>query len=338
MRLGSRRVPTRRESDVHIRRSPSCVVFVGHAFLAFGLATLLARRFGPTDSPSILSGRIALRYAVGVGLAAALFASLPDVDVVHAAFQVVSLPGDSTAFDHFWAATDDRHRTTTHSLVVGVLGSLGFVLWVRRRWAGWLALSGIVLLAAVTDGVVAGAVMVLFATGGVIVATVADEIGLPARAIGSAALLGLLVHPFTDLLTGEPPAFLAPLDIMPITNRVEPFADPTVNLLLAFGTELAVIWFGLLVGVTALGIDPRRHVHVGAVIGVAYAPMAFVLDGASVDRAVPFVATILPVGLAGAVNRDRPWTITGVTTFVLTGLAAITLALFAFAVAHVTLA
>ncbi|WP_135661830.1 metal-dependent hydrolase [Halorhabdus rudnickae] len=313
-------------------------MFVGHAFLAFGLATILARRFGSEAGPSIISGRIPLRYAVAVGLAAALFASLPDIDVVHAAFQVVSLPDGSTAFDHFWAATSDRHRTTTHSLLVAVVASLGFALWAVRRWMGWLALSGIVLFAAVADGPVGGTVMVLFATFGVVVATVADEVGLSPREIFGASLLGLVVHPFTDLLTGEPPAFFAPLDIVPIANRVEPFVDPTSNLLLAFGTELAVIWFGLVVAVAALGIDPRRHVHVGAVLGVVYAPMAFVLNGASVDNAVPFVATILPVGLTGVISRDRPWTITGGLTFVLTGLAAITLALFAFAVAYVALA
>ena len=311
-------------------------MFVGHAFLAFGLATLLARHVRTADGPSIVTGRIALRYAVAVGLAAALFASLPDVDVVHAAFQVVSLPEDSTAFDHFWAATDDRHRTTTHSLVVAVLGSLGFGLWAIRRFAGWLALSGLVLLAAMTEGFVGGLVMVLFVIAGVVVTTVADEIGLPARAIGGAALLGLFVHPFTDLLTGEPPAFFAPFDVVPIANRVELFADPTANLLLAFGTELAVIWFGVLVGVTALGIDPRRHVHVEAVLGIAYAPMALVLEGASVDHAVPFVATILPVGLVGAISRERPWTVPGALTAVLTGLTAITLALLAFTVTHVT--
>lgn len=313
-------------------------MFVGHAFLAFGLVTLLTRRVQPTDGPSILSGRVALRYAVALGLAAALFASLPDVDVIHAAFQVVSLPEESTAFDHFWAATDERHRTMTHSLVVAVLGSLGFGLWATRRLAGWLALSGVVFLVAVTDGLVGGLVMVLFVIAGVLVATVADEIGLSARAIGGAALLGLLVHPFTDLLTGEPPAFFAPFDIVPIANRVELFADPTANLLLAFGTELAVIWFGVLVGVTALGIDPRRHVHVGAAIGIAYAPMALVLEGVSVDHAVPFVATILSVGLVGAISRERPWTVPGALTAVLTGLGAITLALLAFTVAHVAIA
>ncbi|CCQ34830.1 membrane-bound metal-dependent hydrolase protein [Halorhabdus tiamatea SARL4B] len=313
-------------------------MFVGHAFLAFGFATLLTRRMLPTDGPSILSGRIELRYAIAVGLAAALFASLPDVDVVHAAFQVVSLPEDSTAFDHFWTATDERHRTMTHSLVVAVLGSLGFGLWTVRRAAGWLALSGVVALVAVTDGPVGGLVIVLFVIAGVVVATVADEVGLSTRAIGGAALLGLLVHPFTDLLTGEPPAFFAPFDVVPIANRIELFGDPTANLLVAFGTELAVIWFGLLVGITALGIDPRRHVHVGAVLGIAYAPMALVLEGATVDHAVPFVATILPIGLVGAVSRERPWTAPGALTAVLTGLAAITLALLAFTLAHVAIA
>lgn len=99
-----------------------------------------------------------------------------------------------------------------------------------------------------------------------------------------------------------------------------------------------VIWFGLLVGVTALGIVPRRHVTVLAGSGIAYAPMALVLEGASVDNAVPFVATILPIGLVGAINRKHPWTVPGALTAVLTGLTAVTIALLSFAVVHLTIA
>ncbi|MFB6201811.1 MAG: metal-dependent hydrolase [Halorhabdus sp.] len=311
-------------------------MFVGHAFLAFGLATLLARRVQPEDRPSAIPGRIPLSYPVAIGLAAAAFASLPDVDIVHAAFQVVSLPAESTAVDHFWAAATERHRTITHSLVVALLGSGGFALWMVHRWIGWIALSALVLLATVAGGPVGGAVMLTFVILGVVVATIAAAFDVSPRAIFGAAALGLSVHPFTDLLTGQPPEFFAPWAFMPIATRIRPFGDPTTNLLVAFGTELAVIWFGLGVGVVALGVNPRRHVHPEAALGVVYAPMALILDGASVDNAVPFVATILPLGLLGLVSRERPWTITGGITVVLTGLAAITLAWLAFALVYVT--
>lgn len=312
-------------------------MFVGHAFLAFGLVALLARRFGPADRVS-LPGGVTVRYAIGVGLAAALFASLPDLDVVHAAFQVVTLPGDTTAFDHFWAATAKRHRTTTHSLVVAVLASAGFAGWAVRKGAGAAVLVGVVALAALEGGVVGAGVMTLFAVAGVLVTILATRSGVSPDWILAASVLGLGVHPFTDLLTGVPPAFLAPWEVTVIGGRIEPFANATLNLLLAFGVEIAVIWFGVLVGVTLLDIDPRRHVHLAGALGVVYAPMALVLDGASVDNAAPFVATILPVGAVGLVGVRRRMTGERVATIALTGLTAITAAWFGFAVAFVLLA
>jgi len=313
-------------------------VFVGHAFLAFGLAAVYARRYGSPERSLRLPGGVTVGSAVAVGLAAALFASLPDVDVVHAAFQVVTLPDGSTAVDHFWAATGQRHRTTTHSLLVALAASVGFALLPVRRRVAVTVLAGVVALATLSGGVVGGAVMALFVAGGVGIVALAVRTGLGARSLLVASAIGLAVHPFTDLLTGEPPAFFAPLEVLPVGGRIEPFADATVNLLLAFGTELAVIWFGVVVGAILLGIDPRRYVHPGAVLGVAYAPMAFVLEGPSVDNATPFVATILPMGVLGVVGLRRPWSRRRVATVLLTGLGAITAAWIAFGLSYVLVA
>ncbi|WEL17920.1 putative membrane protein [Halorhabdus sp. SVX81] len=307
-------------------------MFVGHAFLAFGIVALLARRFGPAERLSLRG--VTVQYAVVAGLAAALFASLPDVDVAHAAFQVVTLPEGATAFDHFWTATGERHRTTTHSLVVAVLASAGFAVSVPNRWGGAAVLFGVVALAAFTGGVVGAGVMTLFVVGGVALTALAARIGLSARSIFGASALGLAIHPFTDLLTGVPPSFFAPWDVTVIGGRVEPFTDATYNLLVAFGTEIAVIWFGLLVGLTLLGIELRRHVHPAGVLGVAYAPMALVLNAPSVDNAALFVGTILPVGAIGLVGVKRQLTGARVVTITLTALAAITAAWFGFGVAY----
>ena len=310
-------------------------MFVGHAFLAFGLVALLTARYGPGDRPLRLPGGVTVPSAVAVGLTAALFASLPDVDVVHAAFQVVTLPDGSTAFDHFWAATSDRHRTTTHSLVVALLASVGFASWMRRRWVGGGILACAVALTTLDGGLVGGAVMVLFTAGGLLVVVLAVRTGISTQSVLLASLAGLSIHPFTDLLTGEPPAFFAPWSVTPISSRVEPFADATLNLLVAFGAELVVIWFGLLAGMILLDIEPRQHVHYVAVLGIVYAPMALILQAPSVDNAVPFVATILPVGVVGIARLRRPVTGERATSVLLTGLGAMTVAWLAFGIAYV---
>ncbi|WP_158854149.1 metal-dependent hydrolase [Halorhabdus sp. CUG00001] len=311
-------------------------MFVGHAFLAFGIVALIAGRYGPETRPLGLPGGVTVGSAVAVGLAAALFSSLPDVDVAHAAFQVVTLPEESTAFDHFWAATSERHRTTTHSLVVAVAASVGFALWPVGRWLGLGVLAGVVALGAVAGGIVGGAVMTVFVLVGLLVVTLALKTGLAGRSIFTAAVVGLSIHPFTDLLTGEPPLFFAPWEFDVIGGRIEPFVDPTLNLLLAFGTELAVIWFGLLVGLWLAGIDCRRHVHAAATVGIAYAPMALVLRQPSVDNATPFVATILLVGVVGVVSFRRPLSSDTTVTAALTALATITFAWLGFTLAYVT--
>ena len=311
-------------------------MFVGHAFLAFGIVAVLARHFGPAERLSLRG--VTVQYAVAAGLAAALFASLPDVDVAHAAFQVVTLPEGSTAFDHFWTATGERHRTTTHSLVVAVLASAGFAVWTVRRWAGAVVLAGVVALAALTGGVVGASVMTLFGVAGVLITIGATRIGLSSRSVFATAALGLAVHPFTDLLTGVPPSFFSPWELTLIGGRIEPFTDATLNLLVAFGAEIGVIWFGIVVGLALRGIDPRQHVHVAAMLGVGYAPMAFVLDSPSVDNAAWFVGTILPVSVIGLVGVKRQLTGDRVVTVVLTGLAAMTAAWFGFGVAFVVAA
>ncbi|MFW5950048.1 MAG: metal-dependent hydrolase [archaeon] len=313
-------------------------MFIGHATLAFGVAALLAAHLGPQRRVSIGGSRWTVEYALLVGIVAAMFASLPDVDVLHALVDVVSLPNGTGVADHFWNATTERHRAMTHSLVVGGVASIGFALWVEHRWLGGVVLAGLAALITTFDGMIGGVIIALFVTIGVVITSWADAGELPTSTIFGASLLGLTLHPFTDLLTGEPPAFLAPWSVTIVSERIEPFADATLNLLVAFGAELAVIWFGLLIGSSLLGIDPRNHVHYAAILGVVYAPMAFVLEQPSVDAATPFVASILFVGVVGIVGWDRARRHERAVTVLLTALAAITVAWVAFGMLYVAMA
>ena len=295
-------------------------MFVGHGVLAFVVVAWLARAL---DRP--------VREAAAIGLVAAAFGTLPDVDMVYAPLGLLSgvgsLAGASAAF---WESADAVHRTATHSLVVGVLGTIAVGAWQARpaRWPHWLQPWGrgpvqtpsterdspslllslvavgvgavVVLVGIAGGGAVGGAVAALFVAGAVGIATVARRADLPAGWTVLAAGIGLLTHPFGDLLTGTPPRLLYPLDAVVLESRIVLAPDPTVNLLLAFFVELAVIWLGLATVARLQGWRLGWRVHPRAALGVGYAAVLVAVPAPSLDTAAPFVVSVLAVGGVGA--------------------------------------
>jgi membrane-bound metal-dependent hydrolase YbcI (DUF457 family) len=316
-------------------------VFVGHALLAFALAACFARSRG--------GGR---RRALAFGTVAGLFATVPDVDMAYALTgllgAVTGAPGDVLAVtERFWAASTATHRGVTHSLLVAVPAAAAFAL--RRRIGTGLA-AALVAGTAVLGGPLAAAMAALFCLAGLAVGRAGADAGLSRGAVFGAALLGLLTHPFGDLFTGEPPAMLWPLAGRPIDARVAPFADPTLNLLLAFGVELLALWAGLaiLVRLSGASASVSGLIEARASVGAAYAGAALVLTPPTMTVSYHFVLSVLAAGLAGAVPvparvRDREWRrwresgdhsrLSGAAT----GLAAITIAALAYTAAYLIL-
>ena len=295
-------------------------MFVGHGVLAFVIVAWLARTL---DRP--------VREAAALGLVAAAFGTLPDVDMVYAPLGLLSgvgsLAGASAAF---WETAGAVHRTATHSLVVGALATLAVGAWLARpaRWrsplipsgrgsvqrptGAWVRPSPLLSLAAVGVGVslvlvgvagggaVGGAVVGLFVVGALGIATLARRADLPGGWTVLAAGVGLLTHPFGDLLTGTPPRLLYPLDAVLLEGRIVLAPDPTVNLLLAFFVELAVIWLGLATVARLQGWRLGWRVHPRAALGVGYAAVLVAVPAPSLDTAAPFVVSVLAVGGVGA--------------------------------------
>jgi LexA-binding, inner membrane-associated putative hydrolase len=339
-------------------------MFVGHAMLGFALVAGGARLFGRSRERSLT-----------LGVLAGAFATVPDVDMLYA---LSGLVGETGGVEGFWSASTLVHRGSTHSLLVGVMGALGFALCAAglasqgpterflgsrraRPAAGLAALLVLVAVAGATSGPLGLAVMGAFVLAGLAVTTAAVRLtDFGPVAIGSAALVGLLSHPFGDLLTGEPPLFFYPLDVHPVAERVLLSADPTVHLLGAFGLELATIWLAAAVYCRLTDRSILAHVHWRAALGVAYAGAVLALPAPTVDSAYRFVFSVLAVGVVGPaplarqVSRpfraaDRGWPAfgtvwtgwparsEGVLTPLLTGLAAITLAGLSFAVGYALL-
>lgn len=314
-------------------------MFVGHALLAFAL----------------VGGGAALRHdreaGLKLGVLAAAFATVPDVDMVYALVGLASASGGVMGtVSSFWEASTAVHRTITHSLVVAPAAAALAAAWLHGRQTDsqrWLAVAallgaGLGVVATVVTGALGGIVMAVFIVAAVAVAEGADRYALAdARAMFAVALVGLASHPFGDLATGEPPAFLYPFSAPLVTERVALSADPTLHLLGAFGVELAAIWAGLLVAVWLLERSVRAAIELRAVVGVGYALAALAIPAPTLEFSYPFVLSVLAVGMVGAVPRfrfldariERP----GAVGAALTGLAAVTVAGIAYAAAYVSL-
>lgn len=301
-------------------------MFVGHAVLAFVLASL---------------GAVALGWdrtrALQFGVVAAGFGVLPDVDMVYAPVGLLDGGGVVALANSFWGASTLVHRGVTHSIVVGAVAAVAFGALPRSRpVAGGLGGSLLVAVTA-TEGVLAGAIMGLFVGGGFVVAAVADRYGFTPSAIAAAGVVGLVSHPFGDLFTGTPPAMFYPFDVTVFADRVAPFLDPTHNLLLAFGVELAVIWTGILVVGWLTRTEVREAIGYRAGVGVGYAGVALVLVPPTMQTSYPFVFSALALGVVGVYPTRVSWREIDISEAVVTGLTAVTIGVIAYTVTYLVI-
>lgn len=303
-------------------------MFVGHGLLAFAIAASVARHRGWTSDRALM-----------VGVVAGLFGTLPDVDVVYAVFALLSgAEGLVTASDAFWEAANVVHRAVTHSLVVGAVGAVGFAAWSDRTARTSQALAAVAfgtLVAAVwtASGPIALGIVAVFLAAGLAIAGAARTAGFGPKTVFWAGLVGLLSHPFGDLLTGTPPQFLYPFETTVVASRVTLHADPTLHLLAAFFVELATIWLAVLVLAWIRGWQVRQMVRPRATLGVGYAGAVFAIPAPTLQVSYPFVFSVLGVGLLGVPRllRGRAGTRLYAVT---TALTAVTLAALAYTAAY----
>lgn len=324
-------------------------MYVGHALLAFALGVLAGDRLGVGRS-----------RVIAIGLLAGGFAVLPDVDTAHTVFAVVEA-GPRNLFptpEHVWTAEAWQvHRALTHSLIVGAVASVGVGLFgagLRRRDgtplgdAVTLALAaaafGAVLAVGVrTDGLAGAATAGLYVLGAVALATWAIRRDVPPRWIGGAAAIGLLTHPFGDLFMGRPPAFLYPLSSTPPIPKLAVAADPTVNLVALFGLELVLAWAALWTLSTHRVWRLRDAVEHRAVLALGFAGAALVIQPPTLQVAYHFAAGTIAAGLVIGVvpgvvrGRGSPYRHRVYRTGVVTGLAAVSLAVTAYLLAYLAL-
>lgn len=300
-------------------------MFVGHAILAFVLASLGATALG--------WGR---RRALYVGIVAACFAVLPDVDMVYAPVGLVDGGSVLELANSFWGASTLVHRGVTHSVVVATLAAGVFGVATRSRIGAGVLGGGLLVGVAATASVLSAAIMSLYVVGGIGIAVFASRHGFGTGTITVAALTGLVSHPFGDVFTGSPPMFLYPFDFVVLSDRVAPFADATLNLLFAFGVELVVIWGGVVVFGWLTESPVVEAVGTRAGVGVGYAGVALVLVPPTMQASYQFVFSALALGVVGIRPSRRSIRDLDAWETIVTGLAAVTFGVLAYTAAYLS--
>jgi len=304
-------------------------MFVGHATLAFALVGAAAFAAGVDHE-----------RAFALGVTAAAFAVVPDVDIIYALAGVLRVgPGGLwSTVDAFWSTGNVVHRAVTHSLVLGVPASVGFALAADRRGrpAALAVFAALVAWVFHAGGILPALVATASFGAGVVVALLAArELDLGPAALFAAAAVGWLSHPLGDLFTGEPPAMLYPMDVTLLEARLSLHPDPTLHLLSAFGIELATIWLAALVYARLHGIRVRGHLDRRATLGVCYAVAAFLLPAPTMAVSYHFVLTVLAFAAVGLLAGRNPWArADDRLPATMTGLAAVSFASVAYATAY----
>ncbi|ALG82542.1 metal-dependent hydrolase [Halanaeroarchaeum sulfurireducens] len=304
-------------------------MFVGHGLLAFAIVALVA-----------MSADVDRDRATALAVVAGLFATVPDVDMVYALTGLVGVPGSSplAVAESFWSASTVVHRSMTHSLAIAIPATVAFALVGRSTIAtavSFLLAASLIALGTLVSGPITGLVALAFVATGLLVGAAATRHGLGPAAVAGTAFVGLVTHPFGDVLTGQPPELFYPFPFAVFDGRVALSADPTLHLLGAFGAELAAIWLG----VYAFSRLRERHLRSAlkprAAVGAAYATAVLVLRPPTVDGSYTFVFSVLAVGFVGAVppRKHLPEGLTAVTT----GLAGVTVAGMAYLLAYLTM-
>jgi len=350
-------------------------MFVGHGLLAFTLVALVGIRLGWDREHTLTLAVLAFG-----------FGTLPDIDILYAPVGLLGgVSGVFEASEAFWQTGNVVHRVITHSLPVGFVAAIAFGLWALRpatryrlpgQWTGTKLtasrlgavglLFGLVVVATAVTGGLGGMILGIFALGGLALTSVAMRYGVGPEATTGTALVGLLTHPFGDLLTGTPPPMLYPFDVTIVAERITLHPDPTIHLLGAFLVELSTFW---LAGYAYLRLRNERmgeHTSPRAAAGLGYAGAALVIPAPTLSASAHFVFSVLAIGVIGwvglhlnAVLPHRTVSTTverraggrlanlgptrvpvrmadSVTAYV-TGLSAVTLAVFGYALAYLFL-
>jgi membrane-bound metal-dependent hydrolase YbcI (DUF457 family) len=230
-----------------------------------------------------------------LGLAAGLFALIPDIDVLYAFTEIAEVTSGFYGFtDSFWDASQQTHRGFTHSLVTSLIAVSMFSInyLTEKKYLAGVFIFLMTGLSYFLEGTInASIVFVFILTGFIITERIKQDISF--RDFAAVSAFGLLAHPFGDVITGIPPDFLYPLPLELINERIIIFWDPSLNFLAVFRLELFLIWSGILRYVLIKEKNLREELSIVSATGFIYGTSSFFLTSPSLSNSYRFVFSIV---------------------------------------------
>jgi membrane-bound metal-dependent hydrolase YbcI (DUF457 family) len=307
-------------------------MFVGHSAIAFVLGSMLAYILGYNNEKII-----------GFGVLAGAFAIVPDLDMGYAFIGILKSGATdiSTLQEEFWASGLVVHRGITHSLVIGLFGSLSFGLIAFNKSIkalGFLILIVLMILTLIYNGLLEFAVIVTFSIGGVFISSISRYANANPIMILYCSFIGILSHPFGDIFTGSSPELLYPLDFRILPTRVLLSSDPTLHFLGAFTIELLAIWLAFGVYIKLQNHNIRQYIHYYvATLGIFYSITIISLPPPTLSVSYHFVFTIILAGIIGIlaeIPNPKVHSKQSRRRIFLTGLSVITVGLISYSTVY----
>ncbi|WEL19619.1 metal-dependent hydrolase [Candidatus Nanohalococcus occultus] len=266
-------------------------MIVGHFFLAFTLAALVALKAG-----------LDVGKALAIAFTAAAFSIVPDIDIVYALTAVsMFMEGTSVFVETFWKSSSQIHRGITHSLITGIIGAATSTLCFKTKNLDLEIFTVFTSFAVgiTLGGFVTGFVLVLYVFSALFLARFTSD-RLTVKWFFIAAFIGLISHPFGDLFTGTPPRFFYPLSLNFLTERIVLIGQPVLNLLAVFFIELstviaAVFCFGYL-----KGFSFRDQLDGKILFSCFFGLTAFLIQAPTHESSYQFVYSLVGFSLLGS--------------------------------------
>lgn len=245
---------------------------------------------------------------ITLGLFAAAFAALPDIDLIFASGEILAVftSGMGGFVESFWEASSAFHRGITHSLVTLAVSTVAFILYRERESVEAAAALVFVLTSygLVFAGFQAAMVMAVFSLAGIALSHYSVG-SLQRREFVLAAFAGLMSHPFVDIFTGVPPSFLFPLDINFLGSRLVLNQDPVLNLLSIILMELSLLFLAVLTAILLKEDELRSHLTPAPLLGFLYVPLYFVVPEPTLSSAYTFVLVAVGLGVLANILAHR---------------------------------
>lgn len=274
-------------------------MIAGHFLLAFTLVAAAATALGYQKEKALY-----------LALFAGGFAVIPDVDMIYGVKGlVIALDSGLNGFPGtFWDVSNRVHRGLSHSLVTGLVATLGFTAYfIRSKKSVAVSVIGLLVVSAfIFEELVGAVVMLVFSLIGLKLAESAQG-HINNREFLSVAGLGLLSHPFGDFFTGTPPELFFPLTDTVRESKIVLNQDPVLNLLSIFGIELFLGLTAVIFALHLREVSIKENISPLISAGGLYGFVFYLIPVPTLAASYSFVFSILGFGIVVPAFRRSKW-------------------------------